>query len=271
MKVRASLGSRGAGNVLGCASREDPATPGTSLGTEVEDPVGALDDVKVVFDHDDGIPGIGKPLQDIKQLLHVGKMQACRRFVQDVEGASGRRPAKFPGKLHPLRLTTRKRGGGLAQFHVTEADFQKGAQDAGDGRHVLEDVDCFLDAHLEDVGNGLAPELHFQGLAVEPLALADFARHEDVGQELHLDALDAVALARLATATLHIEGEPPGLVAADLGFGQLGKEFADAVIDAHIGGRVGAGGAPDRILIDGDDLVEVFDTLKAVVGTGAPE
>jgi hypothetical protein len=67
-------------------------------------------------------------------------------------------------------------------------------------------------------------ELDLQRLAVVALALADVAGDVDVGQEVHLDLDDAVALAGLAAAALDVEGEAPGLVAARLGLRQLANQ-----------------------------------------------
>src|SRR6202035_1910846 len=115
----------------------------------------------------------------------------------------------------------------------------------------------------------LALEQHLQRLAVVALALADIAGDVDVGQEVHLDLDDAVALAGLAAAALDVEREPPGLVAARLGFGQAGEPFADRRERAGVGRRIGARGAADRGLVDVDDLVDMLETLDAVVRGGA--
>jgi hypothetical protein len=67
-----------------------------------------------------------------------------------------------------------------------------------------------LDRHVEHVGDRLALEQHLQRLAVVALALAHLAGDVDVGQEVHLDLDDAVALAGLAAAALDVEGEAAG-------------------------------------------------------------
>ena len=95
--------------------------------------------------------------------------------------------------------------------------------------------------------------------------MADVAGDVDVGQEVHLDLDDAVALAGLAAAALDVEGEAAGLVAARLGLRQAGEPVADRREGAGIGGRVGARRAADRRLVDVDDLVEEFEALDAVV------
>ena len=109
----------------------------------------------------------------------------------------------------------------------------------------------------------LVLELHLQRLAVVALALADLARDVDVGQEVHLDLDDAVALAGLAAAALDVEGEAARLVAARLRLGQAGEQLADRREDAGVGRRVRARRAADRRLVDVDDLVDVLEALDA--------
>ena len=132
-------------------------------------------------------------------------------------------------------------------------------------RHRLEELQRLLDRHVEHVGDRLALEQHFQRLAVVALALADVAGDVDVGQKVHLDLDDAVALAGLAAAALDVEREAAGLVAARLALGQAGEPFADRRERARIGRGIGARRAADRRLVDVDDLVEVLDAVDAVV------
>jgi len=86
---------------------------------------------------------------------------------------------------------------------------------------------------------------------------------------VHLDLDDAVALAGLAAAALDVEGKPAGLVAARLGLGEAGEPFADRRECPGIGRGIGARGAADRRLVDVDDLVDVLESLDAVVRGGA--
>jgi hypothetical protein len=136
-----------------------------------------------------------------------------------------------------------------------------------DGGDVLENRQRVLDRQVEHVGDGVALELHGQRLAVVAAAVADTRRDVDVGQEVHLDADHAVALAGLAAAALDVEGEAAGLVAAR-GFGQHGEPVADGVKGAGVGRGVGARRAADRRLVDVDDLVDLLQPLDAVVRAG---
>ena len=122
-----------------------------------------------------------------------------------------------------------------------------------------------VDGHVQHIGDGLTPVLDLQRLAVVAVAVADLARDVDIGQELHLDADDAVPLAGLAAAALDVEAEAPRLVAAYFGVGQAGEEVADLGEEIRVRRRVGARRAADGGLIDVHHLVEVLDPVDAFV------
>ena len=71
-------------------------------------------------------------------------------------------------------------------------------------------LEGLLHVHVEHVADALALEPDVQGLAAEPLALADRAGHPDVGEEVHLQAVRAVALAGLAPAPRTLKLNRPG-------------------------------------------------------------
>ena len=145
---------------------------------------------------------------------------------------------------------------------VAEPDPLQGHQLVADRRHGAEEIGALVDRHVEHVGDALAAEQHLQRLAVVAPALADVALHIDVGQKVHLDLDDAVALAGLAAPALDVEREPPRQIAARLGLGQPGEPVADRREAAGIGRRVRARRAADRRLVDIDDLVEILDPFE---------
>ena len=63
--TRSRLSARG--DFLGCAFGDDVATRLTTLGAHIDDPVGSLDDLKVVLDDDHRVPLIDEGLQSIQQ------------------------------------------------------------------------------------------------------------------------------------------------------------------------------------------------------------
>src|SRR5690348_12337298 len=69
-------GERGAGGheVEGGALEDDPAAVVAGAGAEVDDPIGVRHNRLVVLDDDDGLAGVDEPVEQAKQLLHVGQV-----------------------------------------------------------------------------------------------------------------------------------------------------------------------------------------------------
>src|SRR5690606_9205520 len=109
---------------------------------------------------------------------------------------------------------------GLADLDVAEAYALQRQHLVPDRRHGGEEARSLFNRHVQNVGYALALEDDFQRLTVVALALADVAGDVDVGQEVHLDLDDAVALTGLAAAALDVEAEATGTIAARLGFRQ---------------------------------------------------
>ena len=76
-------------DILGCALRDDFPASGAAFRSQVNDVVGRLDYVEVMFDDDDGIPLVNEFIQDIEQASGIFEMQTCRWFVKNVQGSSG--------------------------------------------------------------------------------------------------------------------------------------------------------------------------------------
>ena len=212
------------GDVLGRALGDDRAAAGAALGAHVDDPVGGLDHVEVVLDDEHRVARVDQPAEHAEQLADVLEVQAGGRLVEDVDGAAGRALLQLGGELDPLRLAAGQRRRRLAEPDVAEPDVDERAQVPGDRRDGREELGRLLDRHVEDLGDGLALEVHLERLAVVARAVADLARDVDVRQEVHLDLDRAVAGAGLAAAALDVEGEPARQVAADLGLGRLGEQ-----------------------------------------------
>ena len=122
-----------------------------------------------------------------------------------------------------------------------------------------------IDGEVEDVGDRLAAVLDLQRLAVVAAALALLARHVDVGQEVHLDGDDAVALAGLAPPAFHVEREAARPEPAGPGVRHHREQVADEREQPGVGRRVRARRAADGRLIDLDHLVDELDAVDAIV------
>jgi hypothetical protein len=141
----------------------------------------------------------------------------------------------------------------------------QGPQPPSDLRNRLEELNRLADRHLEHVGDRLALVADLERLAVVAAPVALLAGDVDIGQEVHLDLDLPVAAADLAAPALDVEREPSRLVATRPGLAGAGVELADVVEDARVGRRVGARCAPDRRLVDVDDLVDSLNAVDPVV------
>ena len=66
-------------------------------------------------------------------------------------------------------------------------------------------IEGLLNIHLQHVGDALPLETDFERLLVESVSLTDGTRDPDVGEEIHLQFVGTVSLARLAPPARHVE------------------------------------------------------------------
>ena len=139
-EVLAGVALLDARDVLRRALGDDEAAVGAALRADVDDPVGALDDVEVVLDHDHGVAGVDEPVEHGEELLHVLEVQAGGGLVEDVERLPGPDAGELARELDALRLAAGEGGGGLAELDVAEADVLERREDARDLAVVLEEL-----------------------------------------------------------------------------------------------------------------------------------
>src|SRR5262249_27974739 len=98
----------------------------SALRPKVDDPVGVAHHIEVVFDDDDRVSQIGKPVQNLQKLADVLKVKASCGLVQQIKSAPGLALGEFLGELHPLGFAAGESNSGLSQLYVAEADvFQR--------------------------------------------------------------------------------------------------------------------------------------------------
>src|SRR6266436_3426617 len=78
------------GNFFGRAARNHAASVRAAFRPEVNDEVGALNNVEVVFDDDYRIAETYQTLKYVQQLVYVGKMKPGGWFVENVNRSAGR-------------------------------------------------------------------------------------------------------------------------------------------------------------------------------------
>jgi hypothetical protein len=86
-----------AGYFFGGAFGNHRTTLVSAFGTHIDYPIGALDDIEVVFDYENGISKSYQLLQHLNQLSYILKMQTNSRLVQNIKRATGTVLGQFRG------------------------------------------------------------------------------------------------------------------------------------------------------------------------------
>src|SRR3954452_11901796 len=92
---------------------------------------------------------------------------------------------------------------------------------------TAEEVERVFNREIEHVGNAPALVTHLQSFPIVPPSLAHLAGNIDIGQEVHLDLHQSVALTRLAPPALHVEGEAAGSISPHFCIRELREQLPD--------------------------------------------
>ena len=168
----------------------------------------------------------------------------------------GGQAAEVADELEPLRFASAERIQRLAEREIAEADLGEHGEPALNVRLRREKRQRVADGRVEQIGDRAAVPGDRQHLWLEAAAFADRARHEDVGEELHLDAFVAEPLAVVAAAVAAVEREAAGAVTGLLRGGRRGVELPDELPCLGVERRIGPRRAADRRLVDKHDIGE---------------
>ena len=194
-------------NFLRRTSADNFAAALASFGTQIDDPIRALDHLEIVLDHDERVTGVAQFHQHLQQFFDIGEMQAGRRFVQNVNGATGRLLRQFGREFHPLRFAAGKRRAGLAELQISEPTSSNAfslSETAGTLRKKRAASSTVMFEHVGDI---FAFVGNLECLAIITLAVADLALDINVRQKMHLDFDQAAAFAIFAAPAFDIETE----------------------------------------------------------------
>ena len=194
-------------------------------------------------------------------------MQPGGRLIENIERLASCAPTQLGSKFDTLRLAAAKGRGGLAELNIAKAHFVDRRQLASNRRNVSEELTGLLHRHIQNVANRLTFVGNLKRLTIIALAMTFGALDVDIGQEVHLDLDDAIALAVLAAPTFNIKAKAPWLVAADIRLRRTRKKLANLRKDAGIGGRVGARGAANCRLVDDNCFIKLLHSINRIVCT----
>ena len=171
------------GHPLGRPFGDHAATCRAALGTQLDHPVGARDDVEVVLDDEERVAALDQAREAGEQALDVGGMEAGRGLVEEEEGVGARVSAEMGRQLDALGLAARERRQRLAEPQVLEPDVGQGLQAAAHVLHVGERLERLGDRQVEHVADAATLPAHLEDLGLEarPVALARTARRRRRG------------------------------------------------------------------------------------------
>ena len=202
------------------------------------------------------------------QLFDVGHVQADGGLVEHVQrvlALAARRVdaerigahfRQFGDELDSLAFAARQRRTRLSQTQISEPDVGQQAHRMMHAALGREEFQRVVDAHRERLADVLALEQDRQRFRIEASAAAYVAQDLHIGQEIHLDALHALALAGLAAAAGRVEGEAAGRKPAHPRLGRIRVQPADRVPESDVGGRAGARRLADGSLIDFENAAD---------------
>ena len=193
-------------DVFRCSRTHDQSAAIAAFGTEIDDPICALHNIKIVFDHHERVASVRESAEYAKQSIDISKVQACCRFIKDIQRASIRSACtEFRRKFDALRFTAGKCGGGLTKFEIAESNIHEALQHLGNLRVRIEKRGRVFDCGREEICDALSFELDLQRFACVARAIAHFTRHEHIRKEVHFNFYHSVALTSFATPTLNIK------------------------------------------------------------------
>ena len=109
------------GDLLRRSLSDEPSPVDSRPGAEVDDPVGAPDQIEIVLDDEDRVSLVDELLQNGDEPRDVVEVEPRRRFVEDVDRLSRSGADQFFCELDPLRLASRKSRRGLAESQIIES------------------------------------------------------------------------------------------------------------------------------------------------------
>jgi hypothetical protein len=78
-----------AGDEFWRALRHDSAAAFAAFGTEIDDPVGLLDDIEMMLDDQHGVAKGNQTLEHVQEFANIVEVQSGRWFVENVKSAAG--------------------------------------------------------------------------------------------------------------------------------------------------------------------------------------
>ena len=203
-----------ASDIFRSSLHHNATTPCSAFGTDVDDPVGRLDHIEIMLDHNHGITRFHKALQDLNQLLDVGKVQACCGFVQQIQSSPGRTFPQFSREFHALSFPAGKSWRRLTELHVLQTNIAQRLKQLFDLWKAFEELHPIPNFQVEHISDAVIAKLDLQRFVIESSSLTHRAGDPDIRQKIHFQLGRTMAFTRFAATVFNIETETSLFVAS---------------------------------------------------------
>ena len=192
-------------------------------------------------------------------------MQSGRWFIEQIHRVASRTLRKLTSQLHTLCFTAGQCWCRLTKADVPETNINKRLHVSGNCGLIREEIESLRDRHVEYFSNVLALKRDVERVSVVTIALAHFARHIHIWQEMHFNLDCSVSRTGFATATLDVETETSGHVTANFCFGRCCKQFSNGIENTGVRSWVRAWRTTNGRLIHVDHFVDGIDAFNSAV------
>ena len=210
-----------------------------ALRTQINDPVCGCNEFQPVFHHKDGISLGYQTAKQGQEGLDIPVVKTCGGLIQDVDIAG---LLQFTCQLQPLGFAAGQGTGGLPQGHVSQANLLEGLQGITN-LLVIKEIQSLFYRQPHNLLNIQTMKEIGQSCGIETSAAALLAGNSHGIRKGHIRGHFTPPLTG-RTGPLGVGAEPLG---TDAVF--FGKKLADPIHDAGIGGRGGADGGADGVLV----------------------
>ena len=220
-----------------------------------------------MLDNQHSIAIVHHPVQHVQKKLDVGEVQPGGWFIEQVERLSGTAFHQFACQFDSLGFSAGQGRRRLAKLHIIETDLVQCLQLVTNFGNILKYLHCLLYVHFQHIGDGMPFKFHLQRFAIETVFLTHRTTDPNVSQKVHFKARGTVSFARFTAAAFYVKAKPPRFVPAPLRLRQLGEQRTDLVKYFRIGSRIRAGCATDGRLVNGNQFVQLIQTVNLLMFT----
>ena len=186
-----------------------------ALRTKIDEIIGILHKLHVVFHQNDGVACVHEPQDGLIEVLYIVIMQTGCWFIENKQHRFvGRCFGQKRSQFDALCLAARERTARLSELQIAQSDIGQWLNAVAYTfamctmfalQLASKQLQRFGNSEIENIGNALVHKLNIEHIGFIALSATFFAHQMHVGHKLHFDCDVSFALTHFAAATLDIE------------------------------------------------------------------